>query len=137
MNKQTTIVATNGTLKSVVREEISRLGCKADLNHIDVSQVTSMRELFYVSPFNGGISRWDVSSVVDMGRLFAFSVFNRDVSNWDVSSVTNMTWMFAGSDFNFIEDIEKWKIDPAKVDTKGMFKGTKLEHSPLAKSLNC
>ena len=53
-----TIIATNETIRKIVDSEIERLGNNADLNHIDVSQVTDMRRLFEDSEFNGDISKW-------------------------------------------------------------------------------
>ena len=103
-----TIIATNETIKEIVKSEIARLGNNADLNHIDVSQVTDMSYLFKESEFNGDISNWDVSNVTNMECMFEFSDFNGDISKWDVSSVENMVGMFDGSCFN--GDISKWDV---------------------------
>ena len=88
------IVANNWNIKRIVRDEIKRLGNKADLNHIDVSGVTNMNNLFSDSIFNGDISKWDVSNVIDMLGMFYESKFNQDISKWGVSSVKNMKRMF-------------------------------------------
>ena len=56
MRKEDMIVATNDTIKKIVKDEIERLGYNADLNHIDVSQVTDMSRLFNLGDFNGDIS---------------------------------------------------------------------------------
>lgn len=58
-----TIKATNETIKEIVNSEIKILGIKADLNHIDVSEVKDMLKLFNESNFNGDISNWDVYKV--------------------------------------------------------------------------
>src|SRR5690554_243824 len=102
------IVANNDNIKRIVRDEIWRLGNKADLNHIDVSGVTNMEELFRNSKFNGDISKWNVSSVEFMQEMFYGSNFNGDISNWDVSKVKYMTGMFGNSKFN--GDISKWDV---------------------------
>lgn len=74
------IVAINSTLKSIVINECNRLGRKANLNHIDVSQVTFMHSLFHNSSFNGDISEWDVSNVTNTSLMFLGSSFNGDIS---------------------------------------------------------
>lgn len=66
-----------------------------DLSGLDISNVTQMDKMFWLSPgissFN--ISGWDVSNVTNMRDLFRGSSANRptisdDLSGWDVSNVT-------------------------------------------------
>jgi surface protein len=99
-------------LKKLIKAEIDSNGVRCDLNHIDVSQVTDMSDLFSHSEFNGNISDWNVSNVTKMDFMFERSKFNGDISKWDVSSVTNMRCMFTHSYFN--QDISQW--DVSKVD---------------------
>jgi len=80
------IKCTDVNIKDIVKEQIELLGNEADLNHLDVSNVSSMSNLFYKSEFNGDISRWNVSSVTDMTEMFGYSEFNQDISKWSVSS---------------------------------------------------
>ena len=103
-----TIIATNETIKEIVNSEIERLGDNADLNHIDVSQVTDMSQLFLGSSFNGDISKWDVSSVENMCGMFAASKFEGDISNWDVSNVTKMYGMFDNSPLKEDDNLPVW-----------------------------
>ena len=119
------MVVTNENFREVIKKAVDELGDNADLNFIDVSNVTSMTNLFCFSSFSGDISKWDVSNVTDMGALFEYSDFNGDISNWDVSKVTNMERMFADSAFN--NDISKWKVSK-DANTKEMFSGSALEN---------
>ena len=102
------VIANNENIKALVGKAIHVLGCKADLNFIDVSNVTDMSGLFYGSNFNGDISKWDVSSVTDMSYMFMFSDFTGNIGAWDVSIVRNMKAMFKYSEFN--GDISKWVV---------------------------
>lgn len=77
-------------LKQMINDEIKKHGNRADLNHIDVSEITDLSGLFETSVFNGDISKWDVSNVKDMSNMFFNSWFNGDISNWDVSKVTSI-----------------------------------------------
>ena len=89
-----------------------------DISEWDVSKVTDMDSLFYLSPFNGDISKWNVSKVTDMSYMFSGSEFNGDISKWNVSNVTDMRYMFYNSEFN--GDISKWNVSNVK-DMGGCF----------------
>ena len=132
--KLSIIKATDETIDKIIKDELDRLGHDADLNHIDVSKVTTMYNLFncvhnpYISDrlgpdyvdLNPDISRWDVSNVMNMDSMFKFcEKFNCDLSLWDVSNVKDMYGMFYGCK-NFNQDLSKWKVDNVK-DIRGMF----------------
>ena len=72
----------------------------ADLAGLDVSEVTSLNQLFYncQEMTTADVSGWDTSSVTNMGYVFyrCFDLATIDVSSWDTSSVTNMQQMFKG-----------------------------------------
>ncbi len=103
-----TLIATNERIKEIVRSQIAQRGLEANLNNVDVSQVTDMSSLFKGLDFNGDISQWDVSKVTDMNYMFYNSPFNGDISQWDVSQVTNMGGMFNSTPFN--GDVSKWNV---------------------------
>ncbi len=112
------IIAINETIHQIVREEIARLGNQADLNHIDVSQVTKMDHLFFSSCFNGDISRWDVSNVKTMRSMFSQSPFNGDISQWDTSNVRYMDFIFQNCHFD--GDVSRWNLAPNCVPYRAM-----------------
>ena len=97
----------------------------ANLNWLDVSNITNMNGIFHDMPFNGDISEWDVSNVKDMANMFdsciQFTGINTDLSKWDVSSVENMNAMFSTCSFNGINnDLANWNVSKVK-DMGNMF----------------
>lgn len=101
------IIATSSQhLKGLVAKAIAQSGPLVDLNHIDVSRVNDMKQLFAHSFFTGDISRWDVSGVTNMERMFSGSVFKGDIAGWDVSNVRCMNNMFSASHFK--SDLSRW-----------------------------
>lgn len=95
----------------IVRAEMEKHGPNVNLNHIDVSQVNTLIDVFKDTPFNGDISQWDVAKVESMEGLFKNCPFNGDISNWNTSSLRVATQMFMNSKFN--GDISRW-------DTSGL-----------------
>jgi len=106
-----TIVANNDDeLKEIVMKEIEDQGKNADLNHIDVSKVTSMSGLFKGTKFCGDVSEWDVSNLQRAYQTFyGLYDFNCDLSNWKLPSLESGYYMFYGCT-NFDCDVSKWDL---------------------------
>jgi len=126
------IVATDENIRRILHDEIKRLGSNADLNHIDVSKVTNMDNLFanaiYMADFNdystefyGDVSEWNVSNAKTMAHMFERNKkFNCDLSNWDVHQVEDMTNMFYKCENFEGIGLDKWHVYKVK-DIQCMF----------------
>ena len=84
-------------LITLLKELLEERGKDADLNDIDVSNITDMANMFYSSKFDGDISKWDVNNVTNMTELFYKSNFNGDISKWNVYRYINTGGMFDNS----------------------------------------
>ena len=115
---------TKQKLQKIIREAIALNGRTCDLNHIDVSHVKNMGDLFMSMEFNGDISKWNVSNVTNMSHMFYGSSFNGDIANWNVSEVTNMAGMFQNSQFN--GDLSQWNVSKVK-HFNSMFQNTPFQ----------
>ena len=135
---------TKEELRSIIEQELERQGPDADLNHIDVSNITNMSSLFYGLWHIGNIKidEWDVSNVENMSNMFFECAkftgrstspdgVTCDLSNWDVSNVTNMFEMFCSCK-NFESDLSKWNVAKVK-DMTGMFQDCKRFESDLSR----
>lgn len=131
--KPSIIKATDETIYQIVKDELDRLGHDADLNHIDVSEVGGMPNLFNCDNWNLGpkykdlnpdISKWNVSNVSNMKCMFnKCKNFNQDISKWDVSNVLNMQFMFYECE-NFNQDLSRWEVSSVE-NMEYMFNGCK------------
>ena len=145
-----TIIARNQEhLSMLIRQHQDKFTDACDLNHIDVSRVTSMKNLFAYSFFTGDISRWNVSNVRDTTGMFRGSLFNGSIADWDVSSALAMDEMFCASHFRghlarwntamvqsmesmfqdsrFDGDLSNWNVG-ACTNFSAMFSGSRFNH---------
>lgn len=67
-----------------------------DLNNWDTSNVTDMKEMFYLQiNLNPKLSGWKTSKVKNMSKMFyGATSFNQNLSKWDTSEVTDVSYMF-------------------------------------------
>ncbi len=89
---------------------------KIDVNMLDVSSTTNMRNMFAQAGYNAAsfeldLSSWDTSSVTNMRNMFEKTGYKSssltiNLSGWNTSKVTTMTYMFAQSGYS----ADEWNI---------------------------
>ena len=101
---------TKEELRKILEERLTK-DENANLNDIDVSEITDMSYLFFkLHPHNIDISEWDVSNVEDMHDMFyGCNDFNADLSSWDVSNVKRMDGMFYLCE-KFNSNLSEWDV---------------------------
>ena len=82
---------TRDDLTYLVEELLIERGNNADLNDIDVSNITQMDNVFRnCHDENFDISEWDMSNVETASSMFyGCQKFNCDLSKWNVSEIEN------------------------------------------------
>ena len=94
-----------------------------DISYWDVSNVYSMRHMFYRCKeleSVGDISKWNVSKVRFMAFMFSeCKKINQDLSEWNVSNVEDMNYMFWECE-SFNQNLSKWNVSNV-IDMSNMF----------------
>ena len=141
--KEDLFCSTKEDIRRKIQEIIDKThpneGDTIDLNHLIVSGVEDMSDLFYddrmnidFTDYNFNISKWDVSKVKDMRFMFwGCENFNSDLSGWNMSSVTDMCGMFSGCT-NFNSDLSRWDVSNV-MDMCGMFSSCTNFNSDLSR----
>ena len=118
-------------LKEILEERL-KYDHNANLNDIDVSEITDMSRLFiFLNPGNINISEWNVSKVTDMSFMFFECIhFNCDLSNWDVSNVKDMRCMFESCNDFEGEGLENWDTTNVKFMAEMFDYCVKIKNKP-------
>ncbi len=107
-------VANKKALQDEIKRAIKEHGNNVNLNYINTSEITDMSSLFYISTFNGDISKWNTSSVTNMSNMFrGATAFNQSLNTWTVSKVTNMSNMFRGATA-FNQQLNSWNVSSVR-----------------------
>ena len=106
-------------LRKILEERLTK-DKNADLNDIDVSQITDMGPsgAYNVGLFEGlnphdiDISKWNVSNVTNMQYMFyqCKNFTGTGLENWDVSNVTDMSYMFCYCNNFTGKGLENWNV---------------------------
>ena len=101
------------------------------LENWDISSADAIEYMFFNCPnFNGKIGGWNTSGVTTMRYVFQqCSIFNQDISSWDTSLVTRMNNMFQDA-FEFNQPLNSWDVSSC-VDFASMFKNATKFNQPL------
>ena len=99
----------------------------------DLTQVTTMYRMFrettsFVDHQNM-IGSWNVSNITSMGELFEASGFNENINNWDVRNVESMTYLFHDNTV-FNQPLDQW-VPQNVSDFEHMFNGATAFNQPI------
>ena len=122
----------NGTEYTVVSEASLRqmIENNEDVSSVCTSRIVSMKQLFYQNyVFNQDISSWDVSNVTSMSQMFEKSVFNQDISSWDLRNLNDMYAMFRDNSV-FNQPLENWNLSSVNKMAR-MFEGNTAFNQPI------
>ncbi len=96
----------------------------------DVSNVTTMEQMFRGTPFNQPIGNWNVSKVTNMKGMFTdANKFNKPIGSWDVGNVENFSIMFSNA-WEFNQPIGGWNVSKA-INLDAMFQVAQKFNFPL------
>ncbi len=88
------IIAENkADLRECIKEALYLQGADCDLNHIDISKVTDLSNLFADCTGQPDVSHWEVGHVRDMSGLFVRADYCGDLSAWRPQSLEKATTM--------------------------------------------
>jgi surface protein len=105
----------------------------SDIGNWDVSEVTSMSQLFKdATAFDADLWSWNTAQVTDMTQMFqSAKAFNGySVGNWNTGQVTSMYSMFYEAQ-TFNQDIGNWDTSKVK-DMRQMFRSATSFDRPLS-----
>ena len=107
---------TTDELKIIIEKRLRQNPDDTNFNDIDVSQITSMRDLFLGTSLNNNmnkldISEWDVSNVEDMEAMFYRCKYfdGKTIENWNVKNLKYANEMFYNC-HSLNCDFSKWNI---------------------------
>ena len=107
----------------------------------NVSNVTSLANMFFKSSFNHDISNWNVSNVQSFTSTFHnATAFNQNIGNWNISSATTMQLMFDGvtlSTTNYDAILNAWSalsVGETQIPTNITFSGGNSKYSNSGES---
>lgn len=88
------IINNRDELETQIQYEMSVRGTRCDLNHLDLTNVPYLGDLFRDSVFSGDISQWRMHDVQDARGMFANSMFDGDLSEWYIHPMMCIDGMF-------------------------------------------
>ena len=114
-----------------------------DLNHLDLFEVTTLKDMFsgmdpvtgnrnrdylLARKFNGDVRNWNVANVTNMTSTLSGTLIFDKPLDWNVSNVESMSMMFTASGFN--QPLNHWNVSKV-TSMDGMFDWADKFDQPL------